>query len=125
MPDTTPGHNSGIQSGGDLTIDNSAVAVNHSTATNTPTPPDHDAAIAELRTAARQLLEELRRHQDQYEDGTALVHAAEEVDTELTRDEPRRNRILSWLGFIAPGVQATAELAGHVAALQNSVTSLL
>ncbi|MFJ7072561.1 hypothetical protein [Streptomyces sp. NPDC098781] len=125
MSETVP-NNSGIQAGGDIRIDDSAVAVNRSTASTTaPADPDREAAIAELRAAARLLLEQLRTHQDQYEDGEDLVHAAEQVDAELTRDEPRRNALLRWLGFIAPGVEATAAIAGDVAAIQNSVTSML
>jgi hypothetical protein len=124
MPET--GNNSGIQAGGDIRIDGSAVAVNRSTATTEgPTEADREAAIAELRTAARLLLEQLRTNQDQYEDGEELVQAAERVEAELTRDEPRCNALLRWLGFIAPGVAATAAVAGDVAAIQNTVTSLL
>ncbi|WP_210587472.1 hypothetical protein [Streptomyces sp. GESEQ-35] len=124
MPET--GNNSGINAGGDLHIDRSAVAVNHSSATVGPADePDRDAAIAELRTAVGLLLEQLRRYQDQYEDGAELVQAAEHVDEELAQDEPRRTALLRWLGFIAPGVQATAAIAGDVAAIQDSVTSLL
>ncbi|QOV39022.1 hypothetical protein IM697_11910 [Streptomyces ferrugineus] len=119
------GNNSGIQAGGDIRIDGSAVAVNRSTATNeSAAEPDREAAIAELRAAARLLLEQLRANQDQYEDGDDLVHAAEQVEAELTRDEPRRNTLLRWLGFIGPGVAATAAVAGDVAAIQDSVTSL-
>ncbi len=118
--------NSGIRASGDVRIDGSAVAVNHSTATNAaPADGDRAAAIAELRAAARLLLEHLRREQDRYEDGAELVDAAEHVEAELTREEPRRNILLRWLGFIAPGVEATAAIAGDVAAIQNSVASLL
>ncbi|WP_369168608.1 hypothetical protein AB5J49_12165 [Streptomyces sp. R28] len=126
MTGTGAGNNSGIHAGGDIHIDGSAVALNHSTATTgTPAETDREAAIAELRTAARLLLEQLRTHQDQYEDGEELVEAGERVEAELTRDEPRRNALLRWLGFIAPGVQATAAVAGDVVAIQNSVSSLL
>ncbi|MET9380629.1 hypothetical protein ABZY09_05950 [Streptomyces sp. NPDC002928] len=127
MSETNGGtNNSGIYAGGDIRIDGSAVALNHSTATTgTPAEADRDAAIAELRTAARLLLEQLRRDQDQYEDGAELVDAAEHVEAELTRDEPRRTTLLRWLGFIAPAVEATAGIAGNVAAIQNTVTSLL
>ncbi|MET9387688.1 hypothetical protein ABZY09_43475 [Streptomyces sp. NPDC002928] len=117
---------SSIYAGGDIHIDGSAVALNHSTATtDTPAEADRDAAIAELRAAARLLLEQLRRDQDQYEDGAELVDAAEHFEAELTRDEPRRTTLLRWLGFIAPGVRATAAVARDVAAIQNSVTNLL
>ncbi|MER5751036.1 hypothetical protein [Streptomyces sp. NPDC002088] len=127
MSETNGGtSNSGIYAGGDVHIDSSAVALNHSTATTgTPAEADRDAAIAELRAAARLLLEQLRRDQDQYEDGAELVDAAEHVEAELTRDEPRRTTLLRWLGFIAPAVEATAGIAGNVAAIQNTVTSLL
>ncbi|MFE0374431.1 hypothetical protein ACFW1M_02375 [Streptomyces inhibens] len=115
---------SGIQAGRDVRIEQSAVAVGHSTVTGTPTPPEHEEAVAELRTAVGLLLDQLRRNEEQYEDGAELVEAAERVDAELARDEPRRNIILRWLGFIAPGVQATAAVAGDVAAIQQSVTAL-
>ncbi|MCZ4610519.1 hypothetical protein O3S80_43540 [Streptomyces sp. Lzd4kr] len=120
------GDNSGIQAGGDIRIDGSAVAVNRSTAT-TGTPAaaaDREAAVAELRAAARLLLEQVRSHQDEYEDGEELVDAAERVEAELAQDEPRRGVLLRWLGFLAPGVAATAAVAGDVAAIQDSVTSL-
>lgn len=121
------GHNSGISAGGNLRIDGSAIAVNHSTATTTSAPAetDREAAVAELRAAAHLLLEQLRRDQNHYDDGAELVEAAEHVEAELTREEPRRNTLLRWLGFIAPGVQATAAIAADVAAIQDSVTSLL
>lgn len=127
MSETTGGtNNSGIQAKGDVNVNNSAVALNHSTATtNAPAEVDRDAAISELRATARLLLEQLRRDQDQYEDGAELVDAAEHVEAELTRDEPRRTTLLRWLGFIAPAVEATAGIAGNVAAIQNTVTSLL
>jgi folylpolyglutamate synthase/dihydropteroate synthase len=126
MSEIGAGNNSGIQAGGDIRIDNSAVAVNRSTATNTPqTEGDREAAIAELRAAARLLLEQLRQDQNHYEDGADLVEAAERIEAELTQEEPRRNALLRWLGFIAPGVQATAAIAADVAAIQNNVTSLL
>lgn len=125
MPDTTDGHNSGIQARGDIRIDNSAVAVGHSTATSHVAPTDRDAAITELRLAARQLLEQLRTQQHRYEDGAELVDAAEHIEAELTREEPRRGILLRWLGFLAPAVQSTAALAGDVAAIQNTVSGLL
>ncbi|MEV0639689.1 hypothetical protein AB0I77_33095 [Streptomyces sp. NPDC050619] len=126
MSETDTGNNSGIHAGGNIRIDASAVALNHSTATTgAPTEADREAAITELRAAAHLLLEHLRRDQHHYEDGAELVQAAEHVEAELTREEPRRNTLLRWLGFIAPGVQTTAAIAGDVAAIQNSVTSLL
>ncbi|MER5939702.1 hypothetical protein ABT121_20535 [Streptomyces sp. NPDC001928] len=125
MSDTGAGDNSGIQAGGDIRIDGSAVAVNRSTATTgTPADVDREAAIAELRAAARLLLDQVRTHQGEYEDGEELVGAAERVEAELAQDEPRRGVLLRWLGFLAPGVAATAAVAGDVAALQDSVTSL-
>jgi hypothetical protein len=117
-------HVSGIQAGRDLRIEQSAVAVGHSTVTGTSAPSEREAAVAELRTAVGLLLDQLRRNEERYEDGAELVEAAEQVDAELGRDEPRRNIILRWLGFIAPGVQATAEVAADVAAIQHSVTAL-
>lgn len=127
MSETGSGNNSGISAGGNISIGHSAVAVGGSTATNSaaPTTADREAAIAELREAARLLREQLRAHQDQYEDGAELVDAAGRVEEELAQEEPRRSVLLRWLGFIAPGVQATAAIAGDVAAIQNSVTSLL
>ncbi|MFJ3301676.1 hypothetical protein ACIPSA_00895 [Streptomyces sp. NPDC086549] len=128
MAENGNGDNSGISVGGNLSINDSALALNHSTATATtgaPAEPDRDAAIAELRAAARLLLDQLRRDQDRYEDGDQVVAAAEQVEAELTREEPRRNTLLRWLGFIAPAVQATAAIAGEVEAIQNTVTSLL
>ncbi|MFD5014387.1 hypothetical protein [Streptomyces chartreusis] len=125
MTGTGAGGNSGIQAGGDIRIDGSAVAVNRSTATNgAPAAADREAAVAELRAAARLLLEQVRSHQDEYEDGEELVDAAERVEAELAEDEPRRGVLLRWLGFLAPGVAATAAVAGDVAAIQDSVTSL-
>ncbi|WP_330353652.1 hypothetical protein [Streptomyces chartreusis] len=119
------GDNSGIQAGGDIRIDGSAVAVNRSTATTgAPAAADREAAVAELRAAARLLLEQVRSHQDEYEDGEELVDAAERVEAELAQDEPRRGVLLRWLGFLAPGVAATAAVAGDVAAIQDRVTSL-
>ncbi|MEU1255365.1 hypothetical protein [Streptomyces chartreusis] len=119
------GDNSGIQAGGDIRIDGSAVAVNRSTATTgAPAAAGREAAVAELRAAARLLLEQVRSHQDEYEDGEELVDAAERVEAELAQDEPRRGVLLRWLGFLAPGVAATAAVAGDVAAIQDSVTSL-
>ncbi|WP_371672175.1 hypothetical protein OG985_33840 [Streptomyces sp. NBC_00289] len=120
------GRNSGIHAGGDLRIDRSAVALDHSTATTGhPTDTDRETAITELRTATRLLLEQLRTDQSRYEDGAELVDAAEHLEAELVRDTPRRNILLRWLGFIAPGVQATAAIAADVAAIQNNVTTLL
>lgn len=125
MSETPRGHNSGIQAGGDVRFEGSAVAVNRSTATTgAPADLDRDAAIAELRTAARLLLEQLRTRQHTYEDGAELVDAAEHIEAELTRDEPRRNILLRWLGFIAPAVQSTAAVAGDVAAIQAGVNSI-
>lgn len=125
MTGTGAGDNSGIQAGGDIHIDGSAVAVNRSTATTgAPAAADREAAVAELRSAARLLLEQVRSHQDEYEDGEELVDAAERVEAELAQDEPRRGVLLRWLGFLAPGVAATAAVAGDVAAIQDSVTSL-
>jgi hypothetical protein len=125
MTGTGAGDNSGIRAGGDIRIDSSAVAVNRSTATTgAPAAADREAAVAELRAAARLLLEQVRTHQDEYEDGEELVEAAERVEAELAQDEPRRGVLLRWLGFLAPGVAATAAVAGDVAAIQDSVTSL-
>jgi hypothetical protein len=127
MPETESGDNSGISAGGDVRIEGSAVALGGSTAsltTGTPFDGDREAALAELRTAARLLLDQLRRDQDRYEDGADLVGAAEQVESELAQDRPRRSALLRWLGFIAPGVQATAAIAADVAAIQNHVTSL-
>ncbi|MXM62980.1 hypothetical protein GR925_05845 [Streptomyces sp. HUCO-GS316] len=126
MPAHDGGSNSGISAGGDVRIDASTVALDHSTATTeAPAETDREAAIAELRTAVRLLTEQLRGSQDRYEDGAELVEAAEHVEAELTREQPRRNALLRWLGFIAPGVQTTAAVAADVAAIQSSVTSLL
>ncbi|MCX4671839.1 hypothetical protein OG453_35025 [Streptomyces sp. NBC_01381] len=117
---------SAIGAGGDVRIEGSAVALNHSSATVGPTDePDRDVAIAELRAAAGLLLEQLRRYRDQYEDGAELVEAAERFEAELAREEPRRTALLRWLGFIAAGVQSDAAIASDVAAIQDSVTSLL
>ncbi|MFC5214693.1 hypothetical protein [Streptomyces coerulescens] len=125
MTGTGAGDNSGIRAGGDIRIDSSAVAVNRSTATTgAPAAADREAAVAELRAAARLLLEQVRTHQDEYEDGEELVEAAERVEAELAQDEPRRGVLLRWLGFLAPGVAATAAVAGDVAAIQDSVASL-
>ncbi|MEU9957080.1 hypothetical protein [Streptomyces sp. NPDC050982] len=124
MPDPEVSHVSGIQAGRDLHIEQSTVAVGHSTVTGVPTPSEHEAAVEELRTAVGLLLEQLRRNELQYEDGAELVEAAEQVNAEVARDEPRRNIILRWLGFIAPGVHSTAAVAADVAAIQQSVTSL-
>ncbi|MER5788633.1 hypothetical protein [Streptomyces sp. NPDC001980] len=126
MPDNGTGDNSGIHVGGDLRMDGSAVAVNHSTASvGVPAGADRDAAMAELRATVRLLLDRLRSDQDRYEDGDQLVAAAEQVDAELGREQPRRATLLRWLGFIAPAVQATAAMAGDVEAIQNTVTNLL
>lgn len=125
MAETGAGDNSGIRAGGDIRIDGSAVAVNRSTATTgAPAGVDREAAVAELRAAARLLLEQVRGHRDEYEDGEELVEAAERVEAELAQEEPRRGVLLRWLGFLAPGVAATAAVAGDVAAIQDSVTSL-
>ncbi|MEU6587772.1 hypothetical protein ABZ923_00795 [Streptomyces sp. NPDC046881] len=107
-----------------MSIEHSAVAVGHSTVTGPATPPERETAIAELRTAVSLLLDQLRQNEDQYEDGAELVEAAERVDAELAHEEPRRNILLRWLGFIAPGVQATAATAADVASIQQSVTAL-
>ncbi|MFE7274429.1 hypothetical protein [Streptomyces sp. NPDC057623] len=117
-------HVSGIQAGRDVRIERSTLALGHATVTGTPTPAEHAAAVAELRTAVGVLLDELRRNQDQYEDGAELVEAAEQVQAELARDEPRRNTLLRWLGFIAPGVHAIAAVAADVTAIQQGVDAL-
>lgn len=124
MSDRGASHVSGIQAGRDLRIEQSTVAVGHSAVTGIPTPSEREAAVEELRAAVGMLLEQLRRNQEQYEDGAELVDAAEQVDAELARDEPRRNIILRWLGFIAPGVHSTAAVAADVAAIQQGVTAL-
>ncbi|MFE2142225.1 hypothetical protein ACFXA3_10825 [Streptomyces sp. NPDC059456] len=116
---------SGIQAGRDVRIEQSTVAVGQSTATGSQVPPEYAAAVAELRRAANLLVGELRKNEDQYEDGAELVEAAERVEAELDRDEPRWNSILRWLGFIAPGVHATASVATDVEAIQHGVTTLL
>jgi hypothetical protein len=118
------GHVSGIQAGRDVRIDRSTVGLGHATVTGTATPAEHAAAVAELRGAVGLLLEELRRNQERYEDGAELVEAAEQVQDELTRDEPRRSTLLRWLGFIAPGVHATAAVAADVTAIQETVNAL-
>ncbi|MER5792099.1 hypothetical protein [Streptomyces sp. NPDC001980] len=118
------GHVSGIQAGRDVRIEQSTVAVGHATATGAPTPAEHAAAVAELRAAVSLLLDGLRRNEERYDDGAELVEAAEQVEAELARDEPRRSTLLRWLGFIAPGVHATATVAADVAAIQHSVTAL-
>ncbi|GJF33829.1 hypothetical protein KNE206_65290 [Kitasatospora sp. NE20-6] len=115
---------SGIQAGRDVRIEGSMVAVGHSTAAGPLAPSEHKEAVAELRTAVGLLLDRLRQNEDQYEDGAELVEAVERVDSELAQDEPRRNTLLRWLGFIAPGVHATAAVAADVAAIQQSVTAL-
>ncbi|UGQ12113.1 hypothetical protein LO772_00420 [Yinghuangia sp. ASG 101] len=126
MSETTGTGNSGISVGGDLHMDGSAIALNHSSATVTPgAPAGRPATIEELRTAARLLVEQLRRDREQYEDGDHLVETAELVEGELASEEPRRTRLLRWLNVLAPGVQATAQLAGDVATIQESVASLL
>lgn len=124
MPDHGESHVSGIQAGRDVRIEHSAVAVGQSTVTGAAMPSEREAAVAELRTAVSLLLDQLRQTEDRYEDGAELVEAAERVDAELARDEPRRNILLRWLGFIAPGVHATAAVAADVAAIQQSVTAL-
>ncbi|MEW2622846.1 hypothetical protein [Streptomyces sp. NPDC048106] len=128
MPDTGNDGNSGIRAGGDIRIDGSAVALGGSTASLTnglATDTDREAALADLRAAARLLLDQLRQGQDGYEDGADLVDAAEHVEAELAQEAPRRNALLRWLGFIAPGVQATAAIAADVAAIQHDIASLL
>jgi hypothetical protein len=117
-------HVSGIQAGRDVRIEQSTVAVGQSTATGSQAP-EYAAAVAELRRAASLLVGELRQNEEQYEDGAELVAAAERVETELDRDEPRWNSIQRWLGFIAPGVHATASVATDVEAIQRGVTALL
>ncbi|MET9732027.1 hypothetical protein ABZZ79_15640 [Streptomyces sp. NPDC006458] len=126
MPDKHAAEgNSGISVGGDLTVDDSAVAVNRSTATvNSAGPADRASAVEELRTAARLLVEHLREHRDRCEDGDDLVETAELVEAELAAQEPRRTRLLRWLGSLAPGVAASAAVAADVAAIQESVTGL-
>ncbi|MGW1953292.1 hypothetical protein ACWCPI_11045 [Streptomyces sp. NPDC001920] len=119
-----PQGNTGIQAGRDVRIEQSMVALGHATLTGTQSQAEHAEAVAELRTAVELLLDELRRNEEHYEDGAELVEAAEHVQTELTRDEPRRNILLRWLGFIAPGVQATASLASDVTTIQESVNAL-
>ncbi|GAA3115691.1 hypothetical protein [Streptomyces echinatus] len=126
-PHGAPGpgrHISGIQAGRDVRIERSTVALGHATVTAAMTPAEHAAAVAELRTAVDLLLDELRRDEESYEDGAGLVEAAEQVRTELSRDEPRRNVLLRWLGFLAPGVHMTAALAADVTAIQQGVTAL-
>ncbi|WP_251095455.1 hypothetical protein [Streptomyces sp. Caat 7-52] len=131
MPDDAPHeapaagrHISGIQAGRDVRIERSTVALGHATVTAAVTPAEHAAAVAELRTAVDLLLDELRRDEESYEDGAGLIEAAEQVRAELTRDEPRRNVLLRWLGYIAPGVHMTAALAADVTAIQQGVTAL-
>ncbi|KOU38643.1 hypothetical protein ADK53_12100 [Streptomyces sp. WM6373] len=125
MSDHGASHVSGIQAGRDVRIKQSTVAVGQSTATTAPVPPEYATAVAELRRAASLLVGELRRNEEQYEDGPELVEAAERVEAELDRDEPRWNSIQRWLGFIAPGVHATAAVATDVEAIQRGVTTLL
>ncbi|MFF8288962.1 hypothetical protein ACF068_06965 [Streptomyces sp. NPDC016309] len=119
-----PGHVSGIQAGRDVRISRSTVAVGHTASVSGAPAAEREAAVAELRAAVDRLREELRGHAGHYEDGAELVQAAEQVRTELDRDEPRRNILLRWLGFIAPGVHATAAVAADVASIQESVTAL-
>ena len=118
------GHVSGIQAGRDVRIEQSMVALDHATVTGTQTSAEHAEAVTELRTVVGLLLDELRRNAEHYEDGAELVEAAEQVQAELARDEPRRNILLRWLGFIAPGVQATAAVAADVTTIQECVNAL-
>lgn len=108
-----------------MRIEQSTVAVGHSMATGTPLSPEYATAVAELRRAVSLLVGELRENEAQYEDGAELVEVAERVEAELDRDEPRWNSIQRWLGFIAPGVHATAAVAADVEAIQRGVTTLL
>ncbi|MGA5170115.1 MULTISPECIES: hypothetical protein [Streptomyces] len=118
-------HSSRIEAGRDMRIDRSTVAVGHSTVTGPAPTADREAAVEELRAAVDQLLDELRRNSEHYEDGPQLVEAGEQVQAELARNEPRPNLLLRWLGFIAPGVHTTAAVAADVASIQDSVTALL
>ncbi|MEU2981876.1 DEAD/DEAH box helicase [Streptomyces hirsutus] len=115
------GDSSGILASGDIRIDGSGIAVNHTTA---GAELNSEAGIAELRAAAHLLLEQLRQHQNTLEDGEELVESAERLAAELSQDEPRHHVLLLWLGFIASGAQTVAEIAGTVAAIQNRVTYL-
>lgn len=117
--------NSGISVGGDFGMSDSAVAVNRSSATvNSAAPADRAAAVEELRTAARLLVEHLREQREAYEDGDDLVETAELVEEELALEEPRRTRLLRWLGSLAPAVAGSAAVAADVAAIQESVAGL-
>ncbi|BAC68367.1 hypothetical protein AQJ43_31630 [Streptomyces avermitilis] len=118
------GHVSGIQAGRDVRIEQSMVALGRATVTGTQTPAEHAEAVTELCAAVGLLLDELRRNEEYYEDGAELVAAAEQVQTELARDEPRRNILLRWLGFIAPGVHATAAVAADLTMIQEGVNAL-
>ncbi|MFF5519219.1 hypothetical protein [Streptomyces coeruleorubidus] len=118
------GHVSGIQAGRDVRIEQSMVALGHATVSGTQTSAQHAQAVTELRNAVGLLLDEIRRNEEHYEDGAELVEAAEQVQAELARDEPRRNILLRWLGFIAPGVHATAGIAADVTTIQESVNAL-
>jgi pyridoxine 5'-phosphate synthase PdxJ len=117
--------NSGITVGGDLSMNDSAVAVNRSTATvHSAAPAERAAAVEELRAAARQLTEHLREHREAYEDGDDLVQTAELVEEELALEEPRRTRLLRWLASLAPAVAGSAAVTADVAAIQDSVAGL-
>ncbi|MFF0001385.1 hypothetical protein [Streptomyces avermitilis] len=107
-----------------MRIEQSMVALGRATVTGTQTPAEHAEAVTELRAAVGLLLDELRRNEEYYEDGAELVAAAEQVQTELARDEPRRNILLRWLGFIAPGVHATAAVAADLTMIQEGVNAL-
>ncbi|MEV6683458.1 hypothetical protein AB0N09_42435 [Streptomyces erythrochromogenes] len=108
-----------------MRIEQSTVAVGHSTVTGAPASPEYATAVAELRRAVSLLVGDLRKNEGQYEDGAELVEAGERIEAELDRDEPRWNSIQRWLGFIAPGVHATAAVAADVEAIQRGVTTLL
>ncbi|THA77309.1 hypothetical protein E6U81_34505 [Streptomyces sp. A0592] len=125
MSDHGMSHVSGIQAGRDVRIEQSTVTVGHSTATGAPVSTEYATAVAELRRAVSLLVGELRKNEEQYEDGAELVEAGERIEAELDRDEPRWSSIQRWLGFIAPGVHATAAVAADVEAIQGGVTTLL
>jgi hypothetical protein len=125
-------HNSGIQAGGDITVDHGAIATGggSATVTHSPTGTGPDAqeltdTLRELREAAHELLAQLRTAEDELEDGAELVDAAERLTGELERDEPRPNKLLQWLGFITPGVQAAGELAAATAGITTTVQALM
>ncbi|MFJ8719480.1 hypothetical protein ACIRD9_41000 [Streptomyces violaceus] len=107
-----------------MRIEQSMVALGHATVTGTQTSAEHAEAVKELRTAVGLLLDELRRNAEHYEDGAELVEAAEQVQVELARDKPRSNILQRWLGFIAPGVAATAAVAADVTTIQECVNAL-